>query len=343
MDLILTHMTALEVVRWANFSKYLVRGETCAAQVPTKMPSPSELDEASRYCDPLAKARTPINVLIAGANGCHASERIKPHVFGTVPPPGSFVEIASGVRCVSPALLAVQMATTCTHYELVLLLDELLGTYAIQPAARQGMASRRTPVLTLEKLERFLGDLVGYPGTSKVRRALADVKVNSASPMESKISTRLGVAHARGGYRLDVLELNKPLEVQRIEGELVIGGVRKPDILLADPTLAPAGAPPFRGVALDYNGEVHEGRMAMDVRRQNELLAYGLKGYGLDKSGYDDLGYMDWLVGVIRRDLGLPPRKCSKERLARERAAHKQLHDELERIDGLHFGSSVPG
>lgn len=46
---------------------------------------------------------------------------------------------------------------------------------------------------------------------------------------------------------------------------------------------------------------------------------------------------MDDIVAKVRRDLGLPPRKLSVERAARERTARVALWAELERIDGVRW------
>lgn len=114
--------------------------------------------------------------------------------------------------------------------------------------------------------------------------------------------------------------------------------VRKPDILLlAPPHRGPQTNMPFRGVAVDYKGKIHdEPEVAeRDDRRRNELLAYGIKPYEIRKSHYDDLDYMDGLVQRLRHDLGMPPLDLSYGHEERQR-----LHDELERVNGLTWSGS---
>ena len=342
-DLVLSHITALEVMRRPYFPRALVTAPFCPAELPASMPDAADLERAAQSVSQLQGIESPLHVLVGNPECRHRFSRVVPHVFGGMLPAGSLLRLAPGVRCVSPELLVVQMAPFLTCLELLMLLCELLGSYAIGPDSRTGTEKRLRPLLTPESLEAFLDALGPARGTAIVRAALARAPVDAASPMEGKLYLRATNRFASGGYRLGEAALNDSVELERISAGIPELRVRKPDLLL----LAPAGAPvtPFRGVAFDYHGDWHSrdpAQVKRDTDRANELLAGDFKDYVLWKENYDDLDYMDDIMAKVRRDLGLPPRKLSAERAARERAARLALWAELERIDGVYwsgFGS----
>lgn len=107
-------------------------------------------------------------------------------------------------------------------------------------------------------------------------------------------------------------------------------------MLLANPELGEGG--PL--VALEYNGSDHleDDRRAQDLRRSNELVSAGLSEYVLDKDLYGNLAYMDGLVELARRDLGLPRQRLSAAQREQRRLRRAELLGELEAIDGVAWG-----
>lgn len=307
MDVILSHITALELIRQPYFPSRLASSASC----PTRMPRRSELVELVSANPQLKNATLPLHVLVGPNCPRNRTKLVCPHVFSAAPPSGSFVSLAPGIRCVSPLLLTVLMAPHLTHNELVLLLAELLGVYAVNPSAGKGLVQRVRPLISPDQLRAFLDELGPARGTAMVRAALDETPVGAASPMEAKLYIRSTRGFSKGGYHF--------------------GGSR-PQRPRRDPI-------PFRGVAFDYHGDWHTDpeQVKRDTRRGNELLAGGIKSYVLWKKDYDNLDYMDSIMERARRDLGLAPRKLSRARAAKERRARKELHAELERIDGVHW------
>lgn len=265
------------------------------------------------------------------------SKGLQTHAAPGPLPSGSVLPLGEGAFCVSPAHLAVQMASYLTHLELVALLSELMGTYAIAPFAKRGMLNRERPLTTPEEILAHLDALGSMPGVALVRRALSHACVRSASPRETKLSLRLGLKPALGGYGLRILSMNEPFEVNRIN-ELLAPGTRKPDILLRAPSGRTGGT--WAGVAFEYNGADHDDeiREPLDIRRANELLAIDFKDYTIDKALYRDQGYLDGIVKQVRKDLGLPPQRLTKAMALRRRQLREELYGELELIDGIHWG-----
>lgn len=335
MDIVLSHTTALEVMRRPYFPRHLAMAATCPTDIPGSMPSPEELERARACCPQLAALDGPVDVLVSERTGRHLSRSVRPHLLTGSLPAGALVQLASGVRSASPLLLCAQMSGGLTHLELVMLLDELCGLYAIDPSAGKGLVQRAHPLVTPGEMGAFLDLLGPARGTRRVRRALADICEQAASPMEARLFLRATRGFSQGGYRLGEVVLNSPLELECISAEVHQLRIRKPDLLLLGAQSEPGVRMPFRGIALDYKGRWHddEARADEDDLRRNELEAHGYKDYTIRKAQYDDLDFMDGLFSTMRDDLGLAVRRLSRERARAERAARAALWDELERID----------
>ena len=339
MDITLTHITALELIRQPYFPRHLAQSASCPSNLPDRMPRKAELIESVSAYPQLGNATLPLHVLVSPTCPRNTTDLVRPHVRGAEPPAGSFVELTPGVRCVSPLLLPVMMAPHLTHDELVLLLAELLGTYAVSPSAPRGLEQRTRPLISLDQMQAFLDALGPARGSAMVRSALAETPLGAASPMEAKLYIRATRPFSKGGYHLGEIALNDPIEVQRLSAGIPQFRVRKPDLILLAPEGPVRGAMPFRGVAFDYHGGWHTNpeQVKRDTKRGNELLASGIKAYVLWKENYDDLDYLDSIMEQARRDLGLPRRKLGRARAEKERRARLALHARLERIDGVHW------
>ena len=130
--------------------------------------------------------------------------------------------------------------------------------------------------------------------------------------------------------------MNEELSLEAIGAEFERKQVRKPDILVLAPAhFGPEARMPFRGIAVDYKGRIHDDPVVAerDDTRRNELLAHGIKPYEIRKKHYDDIDYMDSFVTKIQHDLRLPA-----DDLAFGREARIALHDAMEKIDGVHWG-----
>lgn len=338
MDIVLTHTTALALMRRPYFYGKLGTVGRCSSELPAHMPTAAELDQAREECSLLATLSGPVHVLVSGSNARHASASMAAHACKVALPPGAFVQLAPGIRCSSPALLAVQMARSMSELRLALFLAELLGLYAIDDDAEEGLVQRTRPLTTKARICELLDALGSGPCVRKVRRALARTCERAASPMEAKLFVRVTSRPCDGGYGLAGVTLNDALELERIGSEIGVLRVRKPDLLLLSPE-RDGERPALRGVVLDYQGRLHADpdQVRADDERRNELLAAGFKDYAIWKENYDSLAYMDDLMNNVRRDLGLPARRCSRKLAEKERAARQRLWEELEAIDCVHW------
>lgn len=327
MDLLLTHTSALEVLRRPG-----VQWRDAEAVVPCRAPTRSAMEVLLARSRLLASLAGPVELLVSAASARINNDLVRTHVMSAKLPAGSVVELMPGVRAASPELLPVLMAPALTELELICLLSELLGTYAIAPQHEKGIWRRREPLTTPDRIRALLARLGPVRGAGMVRRALGKACVGSASPRETKLSLRLGLPPRMGGWGLKVLSMNDPVEVHRIRDAMSVG-VRKPDILLR------ARGRRGRGVAAEYDGRDHEEepQHARDIERHNELVAMGFVEFIVARRQYKDLTYMDGLVARIRGELGLPPEVLEPGEAERRRALRQWLYEELELIDGVRW------
>lgn len=94
MDIVLTHETALSVIRQASFPRYLSTKQNCSVTIPNRMPTPAEVQAARNYSQVLTATPEVWNVLLKDKNARHASSVAIPHVRECELPEGSFVQLA---------------------------------------------------------------------------------------------------------------------------------------------------------------------------------------------------------------------------------------------------------
>ncbi len=324
MDIVISHMAALRLMRSRRFPVY--GGASCSVELPSRMPTAADVGVARCLLYELNDLEGPIGVLLPRKSVTYAFEPAVAHVWSTPLPKGALVQVAPGVRIVSPLFLPVLMAPELTPLELQLLLAELLGLYAVSDSFETGLLQRSAPLATRDQMGAFLDALGPVRWSGLVRKALAAAPVQAASPQEAKLFLRSTLPFSRGGYQMGDVALNDALEIRQITSRSKDLQVRKPDLLFLNGNC---------GACLDYMGAWHatDLNVQRDTARRNELLAAGFKPYEIYKKQYDDLDYMDALMTRIRSDLGLyiphPARACA----ARRRRARYELWRELEAID----------
>lgn len=335
MDILLSHTTALEALRIGVARRLPHPDHPTSQEVPERAPLESELLPLVSSSKLLSLLSRPLHLLSSQTRGSRRTGLVYEHRQGDELPSGSIVELEPGVRCISPEQLVVEMSLSLTLLELTVLLSELLGLYAVCPWDERGMLQRDEPLMTPTGLLAHLDALGPRKGTSLVRRALSLTCVRSGSPRETKLALRLSLKPSLGGYGLDVISMNEPVEVERLHDRLQ-KGTRRPDILVGGPERP---GQERRVAAVEYNGRDHDvpARISEDARRTNELVAIGIPEFVVRREQYADLGYMDGLVERIRERLGMPRQMQSAERRARLRALRWGLYLELERIDGVHW------
>ncbi|WP_418829666.1 hypothetical protein, partial [Paratractidigestivibacter sp.] len=188
MTYVISHTTALEAMRLADAPRLLAAAEPLDipdAKAPTK-------SEADRWLGRSSMGRLltrPVQMLVADATGSRDNEVFRSRVLRSELPAGAFRRIGTNLAVPCPELLVLQMARLATPLELVLLIEELCGTYAVQPADPSGMLQRKEPLTSRARILEFIGKLNRPPAAAKVREACSLAFDASGSPMECVSST----------------------------------------------------------------------------------------------------------------------------------------------------------
>ncbi|WP_322290276.1 hypothetical protein [Paratractidigestivibacter sp.] len=334
MDIVFSHITALEVYRTGVAPRPLA-GASDGRALPDGAPPPSAVAswlDSSALGDALSR---PVDLLAAEITSSSRRPDARIRAASDELPAGSILAIDEGASIVCPELMLLQMARTATFLELVLLVCEVCGVYAISPDSPTGMLQREAPLTSKAAILGLLDRTKGYRGSATLRKACSLAFDNSGSPMESKLAIRVFWPRRLGGYGIAVESLNEELDTG-----LAAKRIRKPDLLLRRPA---EGA---LGVCVDYHGGVHEGpeRHRIDDERMNELLALGMRPYVLWRQQYQSMRYMDELFDhQIRAELGLRTPRPTHARAAVELARRRALLAELNAIDGTRWGASQKG
>ena len=170
MTYVISHTTALEAMRLADAPRMLAAAEPL--DIPDgKAPTRAEVDRwpGSRPIGRLLSR--PVHLLVADPGGSRDNEAFHSHVLRGDLPGGSFLRVGADLAVPCPELLVLQMARLATPLELVLLIEELCGTYAVQPADPSGMLQRKEPLTSRLRILEFVDKLNRPPAAAKVREA----------------------------------------------------------------------------------------------------------------------------------------------------------------------------
>ena len=165
----------------------------------------------------------------------------------------------------------------------------LCSAYRIDETALGGISHREgkdKPLTSAASLARFLDTVPGFCGSAKARRALAYVRDNARSPMESALAMGFGLPVHFGGFGLGEIRLNQPIRL--FDGN--DSGSRRFVTRIPDLTISARGRDGARrSVLVDFDADsVHASRK------------------GLAKT---PLGETKWPPSMLRRISAYPPHR----------------------------------
>ena len=150
----------------------------------------------------------------------------------------------------------------------------LCSAYRIDETALGGISHREgkdKPLTSAASLARFLDTVPGFCGSAKARRALAYVRDNARSPMESALAMGFGLPVHFGGFGLGEIRLNQPIRL--FDGN--DSGSRRFVTRIPDLTISARGRDGARrSVLVDFDADsVHASRkgLAKDAARRNQM------------------------------------------------------------------------
>ena len=334
MDIVISHMAALQVIRQPYFTRRLAAAELCPTDIPDRLPSASELSEARESLGQLSGIEGELGLLVSSRRGTHACDGARPHVLSGGLPAGALVQVAPGVRCVSPLLLPLLMAPKLSEEEMLMLLSELMGLFSVANGAKKGLVQRDRPMASPEAIHYFLSAMGRPMWSARLEKLASMAPVRAASPPEAQLYLRASGKFAHGGYGISSAVLNDPVELAELGGDAPTTRIRKPDLLVS--ATGEAAAAGVRGACLDYMGaEWHSSALAIknDALRRNELLAAGYVPFEIFSEQFDSIDYMDDLMASVRSVAGLTRRRMTRARAASERAAREEFWARLRAVD----------
>lgn len=157
----------------------------------------------------------------------------------------------------------------------VQVLCDFAGTYRYVPEAnKKGPADpdvtyQTTPIITLEKLAAYLGQMSASKGIMRARRVLAAAFDGAASPMETMLALMLTLPVDMGGFGLPRPQLNRQITPAPAQQDLSSKEEMYADLCWPDQRLA-----------VEYHGwSSHAGagktKVGEDAARTNSLTALG--------------------------------------------------------------------
>ena len=123
-------------------------------------------------------------------------------------PAGSFYSMGDCIYIASPEFLFVNAAQKLDFAQLVAYGDELCGLYSFDENAARGFRKRDVPITTKDKLASYVQSAQGVSGVCAARSALRHIVDRSGSPMETLVELLLCLPYAKGGYGLELPQMN---------------------------------------------------------------------------------------------------------------------------------------
>ena len=124
------------------------------------------------------------------------------HVWSDSIPQGSFYKLNDSVFVAAPEFIFLAAASVLNKHALIAFGCELCGFYGFDESDPRGFRSRKVPLLTIEKLERYLAASQSCRGFQNAKAALPHIVAHSASPMETFDVMAITLPYRLGGYGL---------------------------------------------------------------------------------------------------------------------------------------------
>ena len=244
-------------------------------------------DHAERL---LSRIPQPYHVLVSSEDERSTTDLLKPHVWTTPLPRGTFVDLGGEVYLSSGPFLFLQLASELNLARTVQVGLELCGIYT--QFVHDGKVHKSTdpldtvhtsmtgvvPATSIARSRRFLEGCAGQKGHRRAEQAAQFVLDDSGSPMESAAYMFGCMPKRYGGHGIAQPEFNPALTVVTKDG----ARTRRPDLYWR-----------AQGVDVEYNSDlIHMAKEQYykDARRQVELTASNVRVLPLTRN---DVMYAD--------------------------------------------------
>lgn len=248
----------------------------------------------------------------------------KSHVHGVLLTADSVHELVPGLCIVCEALCFIQAGGWLNALERIGFGYELCGRYEL--SLDGGAYRKRPPLMKRVEALAYFADHAGLRGAKSTRTALARVRDNSRSPMETATALMIALPQRLGGLGYRGIELNYRLDVPAHARPLTRSTELEVDIL----------APKMK-VGIEYDGEDHAdaSQRARDAERLATLAAMGIRMHVITKGQFSDQLSLHRALNAVARDL--------RVRLKSDAAFQRAQNDLRQRLIRFWKGASNLG
>ena len=343
--IVVSHETALRLVRVARrrYAHLPWMPLTTAEQqrvLAACSPNQTNLDMSALYRAGLRDHGSEgyrIDMLIPEKRIGHASKHVRCHVLSSPLPSGSIYEVKPGIYTVAPTVMAAQLTQTRTFPEMMILLEELCGTFSFhEDQARESSANETLapdyesetsryyeadPVTTALELQRQLERLKGIRGRKTALTAARHLLDGARSPGEAIRACLFHLPCSYGGFNVKDMVLNYKIDFT----EEARAASRMPYAIL-DAFIRLARA------CLEYNGSYHEliNARLHDDRRDAGLEAMGITTLVINREQLRDIDALEAIARILYRRAG----KRYRNRTEGHRVKQVELLNGLRRACG---------
>ena len=154
------------------------------------------------------------------------------HKWDTKLPAKSLYALNEDVYVCSPEFVFLQLAQSLDLVQLIAYGHELCGTYCFDVMQERGFRERKTPLVKISDLKRYVESARGIRGCVRAEKALLHIVENCASPMETTLSMLVSLPYRFGGYSLPKMKANARIDVPSSLKSIYPSGFCKVDFLV---------------------------------------------------------------------------------------------------------------
>lgn len=209
---------------------------------------------------------------------------------------GSFILVSHGIFATSPELCFVQLGTETSLHEHILFGSALCASFCIDPNAHNGL-SKREPLTTVKRIERFIERNSGLAGIRQSRKALPFLIEGGASPPELFLHMVCSLPSHLGGYHLPKGCANRKLHLST-----------RSSAIAGRKTLIPDYCWPSFHLALEYDSNsehLTSPQITLDSTKRLALEAEGYKVITVTSQQLAKQTHMRQICLEIARHLGV--------------------------------------
>ena len=215
------------------------------------------------------------------------------HTVSCELPAGSILIVENGMCVASPELAILQVSSSFSELDLLLLIYEFCGCYSLGGFSADLLM--RHPLTSVEALSRMLSQGRNLKCSSKLQKVLAFAMNGSGSPRETAVALLMHLPKRYGGFGLPRSELNLSVDLGK-EGAALWGKRNAFDMVWREAR-----------IVVEYDGrEAHssEAQRDRDNARRNAAAAQGYAVYVFTEERLRSVDHVCVIAAAIAKRLG---------------------------------------